>query len=270
MKSVHAISATLLASLFLALPVAGVGETNTQSLADAPALLQDSLAEQLCSIYSQIKSVSCEIRKTTKGSGRTMRMLSRVHYKAPNRVHVDNVSPIKRTIIADGKCLYYHESGVPRGFSRPIDELSDTWMAPLRNIPGTAIEHLLPIRGIPETALTPSPEGHERRGYQAKDVYVVLTVDAEKRIHCIDFFKSSAMETKTGEYTFTHFQEVMTGCWVPAQHKATLFLPADEVVTETRRISNLTVNGAIPDHLFNPELFFKDVEFVDDFQETYQ
>jgi outer membrane lipoprotein-sorting protein len=259
MKPTRMISSATLAILLMTAPGTNAGS-------DAP----ETLAEQLCATYSQIQSVSCEIRKTTKGSGRTMRMLSRIHYRAPNRVHVDNVSPIKRTIIADGERLYYHESGVPRGFSRPIEDLSDTWMAPLRNIPGTAVEHLLPLCGLSEIALQPSDENAARRGYQAKDVYVVLTADAEKRLHRIDFFKSAAMKAKTGEYTFTHFQEVMPGCWVPTQHKATLFLPADEVVVETRRISNLAVNGNIPDHLFNADLFFKDVEFVDDFQKTYR
>ena len=256
MKSIHRI---LSVSLLLALPAAAADEGTAPSLADT-----------LCSMYSQIESVSCEISKTSKGGGRTMRMLSRVHYKAPNRVHVENVSPIKRTIIADGEKLYYHESGVPRGFSRPIDQLSDTWLAPLRNIPGTALEHLFPLRGLPETVLPPSAAESQRRGYQVGEVYVVLSADAENRLHRIDFFKSDAMEAKTGEYTFTHFKEVIPGCWVPTQHKATLFLPADEVVVETRRVSNLAVNGAIPDHLFNHELFFKDVEFVDEFEKTYR
>ena len=109
-----------------------------------------TLAQRLCSNYSQIKTISCEIRKTTKGKGQTLRILSRVHYKFPNHIHVENVSPVKRRIIADGKDLYYYQERNSRGFSKPIDELSETWLTPLRNIPGTALEHLIPLCGIEE------------------------------------------------------------------------------------------------------------------------
>ena len=235
-----------------------------------PPQTSTTLAERLCTIYSQIKSVSCDIRKTTKGSGRTIRMLSRVHYQEPNRIHVDNVSPVKRTIIADGERLYYHEAGVKKGFSKPISELSATWLAPLHNIPGTAIEHLHHLRDLAEVQLPSSPEGYIRRGYQANDVYVVLSADSENRLHKIEFFTNDAMTKKTGEYIYTQFKEVIDGCWIPVHQRATLFLPADEVVNETRRISTIAVNGSIPSHLFNHELFMKNVEFVDSFQEIYQ
>jgi len=257
-------------SLLLALPAAATSEPPAPSPPRTPAPRHGSLAERLCSIYSQIQSVSCEIRKTTKGGLRTMRMLSRVHYKTPNHIHVDNVAPVKRTIIADGERLYYHESGVKRGFSRPISELSETWLASLRNIPGTPVEHLLPLCGVPSEALPASNDGHAREAYTRENVYVVVTADAENRLHRVDFYKSPAMQAKTGEYVFSHFQEALPGCWIPTQHKATLFLPADEVVVETRRIGNLAVNGNIPGHLFNHELFFKDVEFVGDFEKTYR
>jgi len=281
MKPIHLALPALSVSLFLALPATATSESpappqtdaptlQPASLAERPALPHGSLAERLCSIYSQIQSVSCEIRKTTKSGLRTMRMLSRVHYRAPNHIHVDNVAPVKRTIIADGERLYYHETGAKRGFSRPIGELSETWLASLRNIPGTPVEHLLPLRGVPSRALPASDDGHAREAYEQDNVYVVLTADAENRLQRIDFYKSPAMQAKTGEYTFSHFREALPGCWIPTQHKATLFLPADEVVVETRRIGNLAVNGDIPGHLFNHELFFEGVEFVADFEKTYK
>ena len=43
----------------------------------------------------------------------------------------------------------------------------------------------------------------------------------------------------------------------------------DAEVEETRRISGLSVNEPITDRLFTPDLFFKDVEFVGDFNEAY-
>jgi len=41
-------------------------------------------------------------------------------------------------------------------------------------------------------------------------------------------------------------------------------------VTETRRVSNLSVNAPIARGLFDPDAFFKDVEFTDEFSRTYQ
>jgi hypothetical protein len=278
MKAQRRIGLVSALSVLLALPcVATTNETTqrsipeqTATLAERPALLHATLAERLCSIYSQIKSVSCEIRKSTNSGGRTIRMLSRIHYRAPNFLHVDNVSPTKRTIIADGERLYYHQQGIPRGFSRPIEELSETWRAPLRNIPGTPLEHLLPLRELPEIELPATAEGFIRRAYQSQAVYVVLTADTKDRLQRIDFFKSRDMKTRTGEYTFSHFKEELPGCWIPSQYKATLYLPADEVAVETRRTSNFAPNEEIPDALFNHELFIKDVTFVDEFKKTYQ
>jgi hypothetical protein len=47
-------------------------------------------------------------------------------------------------------------------------------------------------------------------------------------------------------------------------------LPGGETVTETRRVDDLAVNKPIPQGLFNPNAFFKGVEFVDDLMKTYQ
>ena len=228
-------------------------------------------ANQLLNNYLKIDSLSCEIRKTTKSKDHTLRILSRIQYRKPDHIHVENISPFKRTIVADGKNLYYYQQSFKRGFSRPINKLSDTWLTTLKNVPGTPMEHLIKLRNTPEQELPPTSDGSRRSGYNVKKgIFVVLTVDRTNRITNIDFYKSPAMQKKTAEYVYSKQIEVMPCCWIPTRHKATLFLPADERVTETRIISNLSVNKKIPDQIFNHELFFKDIEFTDDFQRTYQ
>jgi len=247
-------------------------ETNAVAGADSAVLSSNSetLAENLCANYSKIKTLSCEIRKTTKGGGHSLRMLSRVHYKYPNHIHVDNITPVERTIIADGKNLYFYQDGIARGFSRPISELSDMWLKSLHNIPGTAMEHLLSLKGLKEDQLPSSEKDIIRCGYSVKNIYVVISADTKNRLHQIEFFKSSAMQEKTGKYVYSNHKEVAPGCIIATHYNATLYLPAEEVVKESQHISNISVNNEIPDRLFDYELFLKDVEFTNDFKKTYE
>ena len=231
---------------------------------------EPTLVERLCAEYERIETITCEIRKTTVGGGRTVRMLSRVFYKKPDHIHVDNVAPAKRRIIADGKKFYYHEQGVPRGFSRPIAELTEEWLSSLRNIPGTPMEHLLKLKAIQkEISLPGTKEFPLRKGYQAEKVFVVLSCDMEKRLIRIEFFDSAEMKEKTGQYDYSAFQKVDDNCWISCLQKAVIFLPDGETVTETRHITNFEANKPIADSMFNADIFFKDVEFVSEFDQTY-
>ena len=67
-----------------------------------PSAEEPTLAERLCDRYEAIETITCAIRKTTRSPESTVRMLSRVHYRRPDHIHVENVSPVKRRIIADG------------------------------------------------------------------------------------------------------------------------------------------------------------------------
>lgn len=249
-----------------------VGMTNES--APVPPIIvttadEPTLVERLCAEYERIETITCEIRKTTVGGGRTVRMLSRVFYKKPDHIHVDNVAPAKRRIIADGKKFYYHEQGVSRGFSRPIAELTEEWLVSLRNIPGTPMEHLLRLKGTPETPLPATEEFPLRRGYQTEKLFVVLSCDNDGKLVRIEFFKSPEMKEKTAQYDYSVFQKAVDNCWISCLQKAVVFLPGDEDVTETRRIDNLEVNKPIADMMFRVDIFFKDVDFVDEFKDTY-
>ncbi len=261
---------TTAAALAAALAAAALTAMAEEALPpEPPAATQPTLAESLLSRYAALDTVACEIHKVTRSQGKTLRMLSRIHYQRPDRIHVENVSPSKRRIVADGQSLYYHEEGVARGFSRPIAELTPDWLASLRNVPGTATEHLEKLRGLAESALPPTPEGGTRRGYQADRVFVTLTVDTEGRLTDIVFHKTPAMRETTAAYRYEEHREVAPGCWIPLLHKATVYLPDGETIEETRRVGKLAVNQPVTPTLFKPDLFFQGVEFVNDFARTY-
>lgn len=236
-----------------------------------PQSAEQSVAARLCAAYESIDTISCSVRKTSAGGGQTVRMLSRVFYRSPDRLHVDIVSPTRRRVICDGETLYYHDASLPRGFARPVDDLEGPMLASLRNIPGTPMEHLRKLREAQEHDLPPEA-GHPdvtRKAYLAGDLYAVLTVDADLKPLAIEFFKSADRSTKTAEARYSRFTRVSDTCWIPCLHKTTVYRPDGTRLEETRRVDTLKVNGPLPDHLFNPELFFDDVDFVDDFQQTY-
>jgi outer membrane lipoprotein-sorting protein len=262
-------SAALVAAGLLLAGAKARGADATPPPATAGAPRAATLAETLDAGFAALKTVACEIRKTTRSKGQTLRLLSRVHYQSPDHIHVENVSPSKRRIVADGRALYYHETGTPRGFSRPIGALSPDWLAALRNVPGTAVEHLAKLRGLPEVHLPPGSAGEVRRGYQAERVFVVLAVDARQRLTQITFYKTPRMEEITAVYRYDDHTEAAPGCWIPLRHKATVYLPDGERIEETRRIGKLAVNEPIAATLFQADLFFQDVEFVSEFTNTY-
>lgn len=227
-----------------------------------------TLARRLYDSYRGIKTISCEIRKTVTTSRRTERWLSRIHYQAPDHIHVHNVAPFKRRIIADGSNLYYHVTGHAKGFSAPVSKLKEPMLSNFRDIPATPMEHLLKLLDCPETTLPGTKDHPVRRGYRAGPVLVVLSCDADGRLVQVDFFKTPKAKTLVAQYTYSSFRKTPGGAWIPQRHRAKLFLPDDEIMTETRRVDNLVLDEPIAASLFDASLFFKDVEFVSDPKET--
>jgi len=230
---------------------------------------EQTVVGKLLAAYENIETISCQIRKTTDGGGSRVTMLSRVFFKKPDHIHVENVSPSKRRIIANGEKLFYHEETVTRGFSKPISQLEPEWLAHLRNLPATPMEHLKKLTGIREDHLQPTFEFPIRRSYQAPKVFVVLSCDTNGCPAQFDFYKAPDMKEKTAQVNYSSFQKVSDNCWIPCLHKSVIFMPGGNNVTETRRIDNLRVNEPIADSMFSSEIFFKDIEFVSNFKDTY-
>lgn len=228
-----------------------------------------TLAESLLNSYREIDSITCEIRKTTSSDEGSSRMLSRIYFRKPGYIHVDNVSPVKKRIIADGEKLYYYEENALRGFSKPVTKLEEPMLSTYRNIPTTPVEHLLRLEGLEEIVMTGTTEFPVRRAYQAPKVYVVLSCDNTNRLLQIDFFDTPEMKNKTAQYSYSEFFKVSDHCWIPCRHMGTIFLPEGRKVEVARYIQNLTINKPVADNLFDAKSFFKDIEFTDDFQKTY-
>lgn len=227
-----------------------------------------SLADELCRGFETIQTLSGRIRKMTQAGGKTVRLLSRVHYSNDLRIHVHNVSPAQRRILSDGVTLYYHEDGRAKGYSSPVNELDEDWAASLRNIPGSPYEHLVNLRNLPETHLPPTETAPLRRGYETERHWVVLEADEPFRVLRIAFYDLQNRNLLQGEYLYSEFLQAGPQCWIPQRHQGFMRLPDGTRIEETRIVESLELNQPIPDHLFNPALFFENVKFVPDFLET--
>ena len=228
-----------------------------------------TLAERILASYDPVKSLSCEIRKDGEAGGRTMRMLSRVYYEKPDRLHVDQPAPIPRRIVADGTTFYSYIEGDPKGFSRPIEKLNEEMLINLRKVPGTPMDHLARLKGVAETNLAATAEFPERKGYDAGKVFVVLSMDTTGRLARIEFFATPQMKDKTAQYDYSEFQQVAGSVWIPCLQQGILNNAGVEA-RETVRVDNLSVNKPIPQNLFVAGPFFQNVEFVDSFDGIYR
>ncbi len=235
----------------------------------SPVTQAETLVDRLLAGYDKIETVTCEVRKDTTSAAGSMRRLSRVYFQRPDRLHVDNVSPIPRRIIADGERLYSYIQGDKRGFSRPIAELDTDWLISLRSVPGSPVEHLLKMKGLPEVPHEPTPAYPVRMGYQAEQLYALLCLDPQGRVARIEFYASSSLQQKNAEYVYRGFQEPVPGVWLATQQQGTLWVRGEEI-NESGRISSLVVNQPVAASLFVVENFLKGIDFVPSMEEVYR
>lgn len=229
---------------------------------------EPTLAEKIYAGYARIESVSCRVRKTSTVDGKTVTMLSQVYYQRPDRLHVENISPIRRRIMSDGSRFYLHQEGMPKGYSVPLERLEGEWKIMQKSVPGTPMEHLIRLLGVPEIALTNGVDGCIRRGYEMPKVFAVLVCDQTERLTGIQFYKTADMTEKTAEIQYSDFQAVGADakCWLAAVHQATAFLSGSQV-RETRRFDSLQINKPLTPGLFDAGAFFGKIEFADDFKD---
>lgn len=214
--------------------------------------------------YARIESVSCDVRRDVSNQDGDIRWLSRVHYRYPDRLHVENFSPLPRRIIADGEVMVQHNEGHPRGFRRAIEDLDETMLLNLRRVPGTLMEHLFRIQGADEVVLAAEVGAPVQRAYEVDSVYVVIEADAQDRLTKVRFYTGADREQLTGEIVCSHFEEVLDGVWIAMRHQVRV--TAGGTSTRERvQFSNYEVNVEIPDRLFDADLFFEGVRWVDRF-----
>ncbi|MEI7903463.1 MAG: hypothetical protein WCK89_24760 [bacterium] len=235
----------------------------------AGSALAETLAEKLCGQYDAVKTLQCQLRRDAEAGGNTMRKLSRIYFQRADKLHVDNVSPLKRRIVSDGELFQSYIVGDPKGFSQPVAKLDRDMLIALRQVPGTAMDHLLRLTGLAETNLPPVEGFPVRRGYDMGKNFVVLALDASNRLARVEFFATAAQQQRTARWDYSQFQEATPGVAIPCLHEALLTIGGAES-RETVHVDNLVVNQPIPANLFQPALYFKGVQFVDKFEEIYR
>ena len=228
----------------------------------------ETLVDRLLASYDGVQSMQGEIRKDTKAGGLEVRKLSRVYFARPDQLNVETFSPVKRRIVADGTTFFSFMEGDPKGFSRPVARLDEDWLISLRQVPGTPMDQLLRLKGLPEQELPPTETAPVRRGYQAAKVYVVLEAETNSRLNAIEFYADPDLAQRTARFDYSAYTELAPGLWFPLLHKARLQQGGVES-EETTRVSNAVVNQPIPAALFLPATFFKGVEFTDNLDDIY-
>lgn len=243
----------------MALAVVMAGEVHVQA---------STLAEMLLASYDTVTNLQCEIRKEIAAGDAKVKRLSRVYFSRPDRLHVDGVAPVRRRIVADGKQLCSYIDGDPMGYRKPIDQLDEDWVISLRQVPGTPMDHLLRLRGVPEEVLAAEERFPVRRGYQVGALYAVLSQDSSGRLARIEFFRKVGEGETTASYTYEHFEEKAPGAWIPMVQRARIQqgVQSSEEVT---RLTNCRVNEPIPEGLFDPGAFFPGVRWTDSLGEIY-
>jgi len=225
--------------------------------------------DRLLAEYAKIDTVTCQIRRTKDGAAGKMRFLSRVYWTSKGELHAEGIAPLKRRTIADGKTLWQYVEGDPKGFSRPINALSEPMTISLKMVPGTAMDQLLRLAGREEVAVAGKEGSGKCIGIQADGQYITLQFDDLGRLIAIDFFSSADMQEQTAGYRYGDFSEVLPGVWVPTTHEVELHKDGIDF-SETVKVDRFIANQPIAQSLFNPTSFFDNtIDFVDDFAKIF-
>jgi len=231
---------------------------------------EETVRERVLKSYDAVQNLSCEIRRDSPlPDGQTLRMLSRVYYQRPDRLHVENFSPVKRRIVSDGSVFRSYTEGAPKGFSRPVADLNEEMLRNLRMVPGSAANVLEMLADVPEVLLEATDAFPVRAGYDNGKAFAVLSLDDQGRLARFELYGSPAMTDLSTRTEFSAFQEVLPGTWLACLQQTKVTLGGVER-TQTTRVDNAVANGEIPASLFVADAFFPNVEFVDSFEKIVQ
>jgi len=227
----------------------------------------NTTVDRVLKSYGDVQSLSCEVRKETKAGGRNMRMLSRVHFQQTNHLHVETYAPLPRRIVANGDMLYSYIEGDSKGYRQAVEELPEGWLFSLRQVPASPMDHLLRLEGLPEEELPKTKEGWVQLGYQAPKNYVVVTLDKPLRVSQIDFYSTSARTERSASFKYSDFEQVGEA-WISKRRNGTIQIQGAESF-EISEFKNVQINQALPQDLFDPSIYFKDIEFSGNFDDIY-
>lgn len=225
-------------------------------------------AEELIAGYETVKSVRCEIRRDVDGGAGRGRWLSIVFFERPDRLHVRNTLPLKRTIVCDGSVFHSHVEGDPLGFARPVGELSDEMLLSLRRVPGTAMDYLLRVRGLPETNLPPVAPFVARRGYATTNRFIVFSADASNRPARVEIFDNTLMTNRLMRCDYSLFAEARPGVWIPQLQDSEATIGRD-TIRETLHVDHLEIDPTIEKALWESDRWLRGVTFTNRFDAIY-
>lgn len=248
-------AAAALAAALLVLPSAARAGETVRALLDG---------------YASVPQLSCELRRDVRGAdGETVRFLSRIWFRRPDRLHAENLSPMKRRTVCDGTTLRQYTEGLPRGFARPVAELEGDALVNLRMLPGSNSSWLEPFRDLPETELPPDGAAARRIACtRPGKAYAVLSFDAGGRWTRLEMYASEAMADRLLLAAMEDFAEVAPGVWLARRQQLDLSMDG-AVRSETVRLDNLSATAPIPDAMFDAGAFFPGVTFTDSFEKMF-
>ncbi len=220
-----------------------------------------SQADRILSDYSRINSVSCDIRKDTSTQEGEGRMLSRVIFEAPNRLLVENSAPFKRKILCDGRTFFYYADEGGTAIQQPFNEIREDLSIQAQSIPASPMEHLLRLKGLPETNIATTVQGSARFGYTASNLFAVISLDSSNRLAKIEFYNSSGMTNCYASTEYTMFEQPVPGVWLSLRHETEVTMQGKVKARESRRFSNVKVDQTLQPDTFKSERVFPKTTF---------
>ncbi|HBA85449.1 MAG TPA: hypothetical protein DCZ95_15290 [Verrucomicrobia bacterium] len=217
--------------------------------------------DQLLTGYSLIKTVSCDVRKDTATPEGEGRMLSRVWFEAPNRLLVENSTPIKRKILCDGTTQFFYADEGQTALQFPFDQLPLDMQIQAQSIPASPMEHLLRLKDLSETNLPATAAYPVRTGYSTEKLFAVLSFDASNRLARLEFYTSPEMTNGYAATDYSSFEQPLPGVWLALHQESEITVQGEMKARESRRFSNLRVNPSIPPETFQSGKAFPGVKF---------
>jgi hypothetical protein len=239
------------------------------ALAAAAAPAQSTVSNLLAA-YSAVDRVECDVRRDTEAGTRRGRMLSRVSFVRPDRLHVENVVPLRRRIVSDGTNFYSYVDGDPMGFMRPVARLDEAMRQGLLAVPGTAMEHLLRLQGRPETNLPPAPGFARCVRILGPAPQAVLALDDHGRLARLEILAGTNAAEAVASWDYSGFIEAAPGAWIPTVHRAVLQMGSAGAARETARFENYRVGVTIDPARFDASQFFPRVKFTNSLEAIYR